>query len=140
MYLRQNRSDSLYPYSVNILLSRKRKNTNSKIKKMFLLLFFICLFLLFYFIFSSKAHAFNLKKSVKKGKQIVIQSGCVKCHSFIKDKRIDNIKSLAGWGNKHFSIKQTEKAIRSCKMDPYCSEILSNKQVKYVAYYLNSLK
>jgi len=75
-----------------------------------------------------------------KGKDIVIQSGCVRCHSFIKGKRIDNIKSLAQWGDKHLSIKQTEKAIRSCKMDPYCSQILTNKQVKYVAEYLNSLK
>ena len=140
MYLKQNRSDSLYPYSVNILLSRKRNKINAKIKKTFLLLFFICLFLLFYFIFSNKAHAFSLKKSVKKGKQIVIQSGCVKCHSFVKGKRIDNIESLAGWGNRHFSIKQTEKAIRSCRADIYCSQILTNKQVKYVAEYLNSLK
>ncbi len=139
MYSRQNRSDSLYPYSVNILLSRKRNKINAKIKKMFLLLFFICLFLLFYFIFSNTAHAFSLK-NIKIGKQIVMQSGCVKCHSFVKSKRIDNIKSLAGWGNKHFSIKQTEKAIRSCKADVYCSQILTDKQVKYVAHYLNSLK
>ena len=48
--------------------------------------------------------------------------------------------TLAGWGNKNLSIEQTEKAVRSCKMDPYCSQILTDKQVKYVAYYLNSLK
>ncbi len=75
-----------------------------------------------------------------KGRRIVLKSGCIRCHSFVKSKRIDNIISLAGWGNKKLSIKQTEKAIRSCRMDPYCSQILTDKQVKYVAYYLNSLK
>ena len=42
--------------------------------------------------------------------------------------------------SKYLAIKQTEKAIRSCRMDPYCSQILTDKQVKYVAYCLNSLK
>ena len=94
-------------------------------------------------------HSFALHKSaiktkrelsILKGKSIVIKSGCIRCHSFVKRKRIDNITTLAGWGNKHLSIKQTEKAVRSCRMDPYCSQILTDKQVKYVAYYLNSLK
>lgn len=138
MYLKQSRSDSLYPYSVSILLSKKRKNSLIS-KKLILLLILICFTLLVYLIFSSKAHAFNLK-NVRKGKAIVIQSGCIKCHTFIKSKRINGIISLAGWGNRHFSIKQTEKAIRSCKADVYCSQILTDKQVKYVAHYLNSLK
>ena len=142
MSFRQNRNDSLYPYLINIiniLLSKKSNNTNTKIKGALLILLFICLVLLFYFIFSNKAHAFS-GQDVKKGKQIVIQSGCVKCHSFVKGKRIDNIATLAGWGNKHYSLKKTERAIRSCKADIYCSQILTNKQVKYVARYLNSLK
>jgi hypothetical protein len=135
MYSKQSRNDSLYPYNVNILLSKKSKNNT---KKILLFLILICVALLVYFIFSSKAHASNL--NVKKGKLIVIQSGCIKCHTFVKGKRINGIISLAGWGNKHFSIKQTEKAIRSCKADIYCSQVLTDKQVKYVAYYLNSLK
>ena len=139
MSLRQNRNYSLYPYSVNILLSKRRNNTNTKIKGAFLILLFICLIFLFYFIFLNQAHAFN-SQDVKKGKQIVIQSGCVKCHSFVKGKRIDRIVSLAGWGDKHLTLKQTEKAIRSCKADIYCSQILTDKQVQYVARYLNSLK
>jgi len=77
---------------------------------------------------------------IVKGKQIVLKSGCLKCHSFVKGKRIDNIESLAQWGDKHLTVKQTEKAIRSCRMDPYCSRILTDKQVKYVAKYLNSLR
>ena len=101
------------------------------------------------FLFIFVKHSFALhKSSVKtkhelfllKGKKIILKSGCVRCHSFVKRKRIENIATLAGWGNKHLSIKQTEKAIRSCRMDPYCSQILTDKQVKYVAYYLNSLK
>ncbi|MHB1755566.1 MAG: hypothetical protein ACYCT6_09010 [bacterium] len=79
-------------------------------------------------------------QNIDKGKKIVIQSGCARCHSFIKGKRIDNIESLADWGGKHLSVKLTEKAIRSCRMDPYCSQILTDKQVEYVAIYLNSLK
>ena len=139
MFLKQNRNDSLYPYTVNILLSKKRNNTNTKIKGAFLILLFICLIFLFYFIFLNQAHAFN-GQDVKKGKQVVIQSGCVKCHSFIKGKRYNGIASLADWGDRHLTLKQTEKAIRSCKADIYCSQILTDKQVKYVAYYLNSLK
>ncbi|MHB1702770.1 MAG: hypothetical protein ACYCS0_00935 [bacterium] len=77
---------------------------------------------------------------VVKGYKIVLQSGCYKCHSFVKGKRIDNIVSLARWGDRHLTIKETEKAIRSCKMDPYCSQIPTDKQVEYVSYYLNSLK
>lgn len=101
------------------------------------------------FLFIFVKHSFALHKSavktkrelsILKGKRIVLKSECIRCHSFVKGKRIDNIVTLAGWGNKHLSIKQTEKAIRSCRMDPYCSQILTDKQVKYVAYYLNSLK
>ncbi len=101
------------------------------------------------FLFIFIKHSFALYKSavktkrglsILKGKRIALKSGCIRCHSFVKGKRIDNIVTLAGWGNKHLSIKQTEKAIRSCRMDPYCSQILTDKQVKYVAYYLNSLK
>ena len=101
------------------------------------------------FLFIFVKHSFALHKpSVKtkqglfllKGKRIILKSGCVRCHSFVKRKRIDNIATLAGWGNKHLSVKQTEKAVRSCRMDTYCSQILTDKQVKYVAYYLNSLK
>lgn len=77
---------------------------------------------------------------VSQGYKIVLQSGCYKCHSFVKGKRIDNIVSLADWGDKRLSVRQTEKKIRSCRMDPYCSQILTDKQVKYVSYYLNSLK
>jgi cbb3-type cytochrome oxidase cytochrome c subunit len=116
------------------------------VKKIFLLTSF-----LFFagFLFISVKLSFALHKSsiktkreisILKGKRIVLKSGCIRCHSFVKGKRTDNIATLAGWGNKHFSIKQTEKAIRSCRMDPYCSQILTDKQVKYVAYYLNSLK
>jgi cytochrome c553 len=116
------------------------------IKKIFLLTSFL-FFAGFLFIFVK--HSFALHKSLTKtklklyilsGKRIVLKSGCIRCHSFVKGKRTDNIAALAGWGNKHLSIKQTEKAIRSCRMDPYCSQILTDKQVKYVAYYLNSLK
>ena len=98
---------------------------------------------------STVTHALTLKKKLKaetkkinilKGKKIVFQSGCYTCHSFVKGKRYDGIDSLAGWGDKHLTLKQTEKAIRSCKADVYCSQILTNKQVKYVAEYLNSLK
>ena len=80
------------------------------------------------------------KVMVLKGKGIIFKSGCYTCHSFTKGKRYDDIESLADWGDKGLSLKQTEKAIRSCKADVYCSQILTNKQVKYVAEYLNSLK
>lgn len=80
------------------------------------------------------------KKDILTGKKIVFMSGCYTCHSFEKGKRYDGIASLAYWGNKGLSVKQTEKAIRSCKADVYCSQILTDKQVKYVAEYLNSLK
>jgi hypothetical protein len=116
------------------------------LKKIFLSVLFsmTVLFLSFFanYVYALHNVAVKTNKELKilKGKKIVLQSGCIRCHSFIKGRRIDNIISLAGWGNKHFSIKQTEKAIRSCRMDPYCSQILTNKQVKYVAYYLNSLK
>ena len=80
------------------------------------------------------------KIAILKGKNIVFKSGCYTCHSFTKGKRYDGVESLAGWGNKGLSLKQTEKAIRSCKADVYCSQILTDKQVKYVAEYLNSLK
>ena len=79
-------------------------------------------------------------KDVLTGKEIVLKSGCYTCHSFIKGKRYDGVESLANWGDKGLSIKQTEKAIRSCKADVYCSQILTDKQVKYVAEYLNSLR
>lgn len=81
----------------------------------------------------------NKKLFILKGRQIVFKSGCYACHSFVEKDRIDGIASLAEWGNKHLTLKQTEKAIRSCKADIYCSQILTNKQVKYVAEYLNSL-
>ena len=149
MSLRQNRNYSLYPYSVNILLSKKRNNTNGG-KKMFRKVFLSALLVItafFLFIFIQYVYALHTVAAktgrevrILKGKQIVLKSGCISCHSFVKRKRIDNIITLAGWGNKHLSIKQTEKAIRSCRMDPYCSQILKNRQVKYVAYYLNSLK
>ena len=80
------------------------------------------------------------KVDILKGKKIVLQSGCYACHSFIKGKKYDGVVSLAQWGDKHLTIKQTEKAIRSCKAYKYCSQILTDKQVKYVAEYLNSLK
>ncbi len=82
----------------------------------------------------------NKKLLILKGKQIVFKSGCYACHSFIKGQRIDGVISLADWGDKHLTLKQTEKAVRNCKADIYCTQILTNKQVKYVAYYLNSLK
>ncbi len=82
----------------------------------------------------------NKKLLILKGKNIVFQSGCVRCHSFIKGQKIDGIISLADWGDKHLTLKETEKAVRNCKADIYCTQILTNKQVKYVAYYLNSLK
>lgn len=82
----------------------------------------------------------QLKLNILKGKNIVFQSGCYTCHSFIKSKRYDGVISLADWGDKHLTLKQTEKAIRNCKADIYCSQILTDKQVKYVAEYLNSLK
>ncbi|MHB1660542.1 MAG: hypothetical protein ACYCTD_00375 [bacterium] len=89
----------------------------------------------------SAKNAFAINKSdILKGKAIVIKSGCVKCHSFVKGKQINGYDTLADYGKRHLSIKQTEKAIRSCRMDPYCSQILTNRQVRYVAYYLNSLK
>lgn len=80
------------------------------------------------------------KLLILKGRQIIFQSGCYTCHSFVKGRRYDGVISLADWGGKHLTLKETEKAIRNCKADIYCSQILTNKQVKYVAYYLNSLK
>ena len=139
MLSKSNKTETLYPYSANILIKRRNNNINAKTKRVFLILLFICLAIFVYFLFSKRAHAFT-NSNIKNGKQIIIQSGCVKCHSFIRGKRIDSIKSLANWGNKHLSINQTEKAIRSCKADVYCSQILTDKQVKYVAEYLNSLK
>ena len=115
-------------------------------RKVFLSVLFslTVLFLSFFanYVYALYAVAAKTGREVRilKGKQIVLKSGCISCHSFVKRKRIDNIITLAGWGSKHLSIKQTEKAIRSCRMDPYCSQILTNRQVKYVAYYLNSLK
>jgi hypothetical protein len=105
---------------------------------MYLKIIKLSVFLIFIF-FANNSYALN-KKDINKGKIIAVQSGCIKCHSFIKGKKIDGVISLADWGNKHLSIKQTEKAIRNCKADIYCSQILTNKQVKYVAYYLNNLK
>ncbi len=88
----------------------------------------------------NKLKAETKKVNILKGKKIVLQSGCYTCHSFVKGKRYDGVASLAYWGDKHLTVKQTEKAIRSCKADVYCSQILTDKQVKYVAEYLNSLK
>ena len=82
----------------------------------------------------------NKKIAVLTGKEIVFKSGCYTCHSFVKGKRYDGVESLAGWGNKGLSLIQTERAIRSCKADVYCSQILTDKQVRYVAEYLNSLR
>jgi cbb3-type cytochrome oxidase cytochrome c subunit len=90
--------------------------------------------------FKNKLTAETKTKDILIGKEIVFKSGCYTCHSFIKGKRYDGVESLAGWGNKHLSIKQIERAIRSCKADVYCTQILTDKQVKYVAEYLNSLR
>ena len=79
-------------------------------------------------------------KDILIGKEIVFKSGCYTCHSFIKGKRYDNVESLVKWGDKGLSVAQTKKAIRSCKADVYCSQILTDKQVEYVAEYLNSLR
>ena len=105
-------------------------------------------FSIFYAVFAYAGYV-NVKHKIKReskkiavltGKNIVFKSGCYTCHSFIKGKRYDNVESLAKWGKKGLSVKQTEKAIRSCKVDAYCSQILTDKQVKYVAEYLNSLR
>ena len=94
------------------------------------------------FIFGNARNSFagQNKREILKGKQIVVKYGCIRCHSFIKGARIDGIISLAGWGDKHLTLRQTEKAIRNCKADIYCSQIFTDKQVKYAAIYLNSLK
>lgn len=84
--------------------------------------------------------SYSKKEMILKGKDLVLKSGCMRCHSFIAGKQIKGIDSLAGFGDRHLSIKETMEAIRSCKMDIYCSERLTDKQVKYIAYYLNSLK
>ena len=130
-------------FAITSLYMQKEKKM---FRKVFLSVLFslTVLFLSFFANYVYALHAVAAKTGrevrILKGKQIVLKSGCISCHSFVKRKRIDNIITLAVWGNKHLSIKQTEKAIRSCRMDPYCSQILTNKQVKYVAYYLNSLK
>jgi cytochrome c551/c552 len=105
---------------------------------MFLKIFNIVI--LFLLILSVKNVFAANKSDILKGKAIVIRSGCVRCHSFVKGRQIKGYDTLADFGDRHLSIKQTEKAIRSCRMDPYCSQILTNRQVRYVAYYLNSLK
>lgn len=84
--------------------------------------------------------SYSKKEMILKGRELVFKSGCIRCHSFIAGKQIKGIDSLADFGNRHLTIKETMEAIRSCKMDIYCSERLTNKQVKYIAYYLNSLK
>ena len=108
----------------------------------------LTVFAVFYAVFAYAGYV-NVKHKIKReskkiavltGKNIVFKSGCYTCHSFIKGKRYDNVESLAKWGNKGLSVKQTEMAIRSCKADVYCSQILTDKQVKYVAEYLNSLR
>ena len=139
MYSKSNKIEPLYPDSANILIKRRKNLFYAKIRRVLLIVFFICLAIFIYALFLKRASAYAYK-DINKGRQIVVQSGCMECHSFIAGKRIDNIESLAGWGNKHLNIKQTEKAIRSCKADVYCSQILTDKQVKYVAYYLNSLR
>ena len=98
------------------------------------LLFFA--FILFFLGFVKSSFA----GQIPAGERIVHKYGCIRCHSFIKGARIDGIISLADYGDKHQTLRQTEEAIRSCKADIFCSQILTNKQVKYVAYYLNSLK
>lgn len=77
---------------------------------------------------------------IKKGKMIFFRSGCLKCHSLIKNDNINGIDSLNGFGGRGLSVKEAEEAIRSCKMDTVCSQVLTNKQVEAVAYFLNSLK
>ncbi|MHB1600044.1 MAG: hypothetical protein ACYCSB_04730 [bacterium] len=93
---------------------------------MFLKIFNIVI--LFLLILSVKNVFAANKSDILKGKAIVIKSGCVKCHSFVKGKRIKGYDTLADFGDRHLSIKQTEKAIRSCRMDPYCSQILTDRQ------------
>lgn len=80
------------------------------------------------------------KIAILKGNNLIFKSGCISCHSFKKGIRIDRIVSLADWGDKKLSVKQTERDIRACKADIYCRQILTDKQVKYIAVYLNSLK
>ena len=84
--------------------------------------------------------SYSKKEMILKGRELVFKSGCIRCHSFIAGKQIKGIDSLADFGERHLTISETMEAIRSCKMDIYCSELLTNKQVKYIAYYLNSLK
>ncbi|MHB1693099.1 MAG: hypothetical protein ACYCUW_04360 [bacterium] len=97
---------------------------------------------IFFFIFGFTKNSFAQSKKaiILKGEQIVFKSGCINCHSFIKGARIDGIISLAEWGDKRLTMKQTEEDIRKCKADAYCSQILTDKQVKCVAFYLNSVK
>ena len=125
----------------------------SGIKKIFkvlnvFIIIILTAFSVFYAVYAYASYG-NVKHKVKKeskkiavlkGKNIVFKSGCYTCHSFVKGERYDGVESLAGWGNKGLSLKQTERAIRSCKADVYCSQILTTKQVEYVAEYLNSLK
>jgi cytochrome c553 len=82
----------------------------------------------------------NPANAITAGRKLVIASGCMRCHSLVKGRQIKGIDSLAGFGGRGLSIKETEQAIRSCgKADNACRDF-TDKQVKYIAYYLNSLK
>lgn len=72
------------------------------------------------------------------GRGLFVHSGCLRCHTLgYKKSKYD---SLVCFGNRGLSVKEAEKAIRSCRMDDYCSGILNDSQVKDIAYFLNSLK
>lgn len=135
------------------MCSRVRDKSFAFTKKAFKLSYIVITSLLFVIVtliaINTVTHALTLKNKLKteiekvnilKGKRIVLQSGCYTCHSFVKGRRYDGVASLAYWGDRYLTVKQTEKAIRSCKADVYCSQILTDRQVKYVAEYLNSLK
>jgi cytochrome c553 len=78
--------------------------------------------------------------AIAAGRKLVTASGCMRCHSFVKGKQIKGIDTLAGYGDRGLSIKETEQAIRSCgKADNACRDF-TDRQVKDIAYYLNSLK
>ncbi len=89
------------------------------------------------------AHAKDNKNpaiAIAVGRKLVIASGCMRCHSLIKGKQIKGIDTLAGYGDRGLSIKEIEQAIRSCgKADNACRDF-TDRQVKDIAYYLNSLK
>lgn len=77
---------------------------------------------------------------IREGHLLFLRSGCLRCHTLQKKQSVRGYDTLYGFGGRGLTIKETERAIRSCKMDKYCSDILTNKQVREIAYYLNSLK